>query len=33
MLNISLASLGMWNGNIDRNKKKKQNPKSDQEII
>lgn len=33
MLNILLASLGMWNGTVDRNNKKKQNPKSGQEIV
>ena len=33
MLNISLASLGMWNGTMDRNNKKKQNTKSGQEIV
>ena len=27
MLNISLASLGMWNGTMDRNNKKKQSKK------
>ena len=33
MLKISLASLGMWNGTMDRSNKKKQNPKSGQEIV
>ena len=32
MLNISLASLGLWNGTMDRNNKKKQNAKGGQEI-
>jgi hypothetical protein len=33
MLNILLASLGMCNGTVDRNNKKKQNPISGQEIV
>jgi hypothetical protein len=31
-LNISLAGLGMWNGTMGRDNKKKQNSKSGQEI-